>query len=309
MFSSTKMFHAYGLGNNLSFPLSAGATSVYLTGRPTPAAILERVRAHRPSLLFSVPALYNAMLADPEFDRVDWSGVRLGISAAEPLPPEIWRQFHARTGIEILDGIGSTEMLHIYCSNRSGEVRPGTSGKPVGNYQLEIRDPEGELTEVGEAGEMWVSGPSLLSAYWNQPDRTGDKIRGEWFLSGDRYTRDGDGYYTYEGRVDDMMKIGGLWVSPIEMENRLMEHESVREAAVVGIDIDNRSRIKASVILADGYEGDEALIAILQDWCKAALQRYEFPHLVEYVDDFPRTAPARSNGSGSGSRSALPDGH
>lgn len=293
VFSSTKMFHAYGLGANLSFPLWAGATSVYLTGRPTPDRLLERIRTHQPSLLFCVPALYNAMLADPTFDDTDWSGIRLGISAAEPLPPEIWRQFHDRTGIEILDGIGSTEMLHIYCSNRAGAVKPGTSGVAVDGYDLEIRDTSDELCETGEAGEMWVKGTSMLSSYWDQPDRTRDKIRGEWFLSGDRYHNDADGYYTYEGRVDDMMKIGGLWVSPIEIENRLMEHEAVQEAAVVRVEIDNRSRIKAWVILSEGTSPEDSLTEGLQEWCKAALQRYEFPHVVEYVDDFPRTATGK----------------
>jgi benzoate-CoA ligase len=292
-FSSTKMFHAYGLGANLSFPLWAGATSVYLTGRPTPDRVLARIRTHRPSLLFSVPALYNAMLADPSFDDVDWSAVRLGISAAEPLPPEIWRQFHDRTGIEILDGIGSTELLHIYCSNRAGEVKPGTSGVPVDGYEVEIRNSDGGLSETGEAGEMWVKGPSVLSAYWNQPDRTRGKIRGDWFLSGDRYHKDADGYYTYEGRVDDMMKIGGLWVSPIEIENRLMEHDAVSEAAVVAVDIDHRSRIKATVILTEKYEAGDTLTGELQEWCKTALQRYEFPYVVDYVDDFPRTATGK----------------
>jgi len=293
VFSSTKMFHAYGLGNNLSFPLWAGATSVYLTGRPTPDRLLERINSHNPSLLFSVPALYNAMLADQGFDNVDWSAVRLGISAAEALPPEIWRQFHERTGVEILDGIGSTEMLHIYCSNRAGAVQPGTSGLPVDGYELEIRNEDGELCDPGQAGEMWIKGSSALSLYWNQPDRTRDKIRDGWFLSGDRYIEHADGYYAYEGRVDDMMKVGGLWVSPIEIENRLMEHGAIHEAAVVAVDVDNRSRIKAFLILADGHEGGDDLTEDLQQWCKAALQRYQFPHLVDYVDDFPRTATGK----------------
>jgi benzoate-CoA ligase len=292
VFSSTKMFHAYGLGNNLSFPLWAGATSVYLTGRPAPDRLLERVQTHRPTLYFSVPALYNAVLADPGFDDTDWSSVRLGVSAAEALPPEIWRQFHDRTGVEILDGVGSTEMLHIYCSNRAGAVKPGTSGTPTGEYAVEIRDEEETLVEPGVAGEMWVRGPSAPTMYWNQPQRTKEKIRGEWFLSGDRYRQDEEGYFVYEGRVDDMMKIGGLWVSPIEIENRLVEHEAVREAAVVATEIDLRSRIKAFVILNDG-EGDDALVEELQQWCKAALQRYQYPHVVEFVDDFPRTATGK----------------
>jgi benzoate-CoA ligase family protein len=293
VFSSTKMFHAYGLGNNLTFPMWAGATSIYSTGRPTPDRLLERVRTHRPSLYFSVPALYNAILSHPEFDETDWSSVRLGISAAEPLPPEISRRFHDRTGIEILDGVGSTEMLHIYCSNRAGAVRLGTSGTPVDGYEMEVRDPEGALCEVGEPGEMWVRGPSALTTYWHQYQRSRDKIRGHWFLTGDRYRRDDDGYFWYEGRVDDMMKVGGLWVSPIEIENRLMEHPSVREAAVVAVDIEHMSRIKAVVILAEGVDAGGDLDAELQAWCKDELQRYQFPHVIEYVEDFPRTATGK----------------
>lgn len=293
VFSSTKMFHAYGLGNNLTFPLSTGATSVYATGPPTPDRLLERVATHRPHFFFSVPALYNALLAHPDFDSTDWSSVRLGISAAEPLPPEIWRQFHERTGIEILDGVGSTEMLHIYCSNRLGAVKPGTTGTPVAGYELEVRNRDGGLCAVDEAGEMWVKGPSALASYWHQHERTRHKLVGGWFASGDRYRVDTDGYFTYEGRVDDMMKIGGLWVSPIEIENRLMEHEAVREAAVVQVEIDLDSRIKATVIVADGTDPSEELVAELQDWCRDGLQRYQYPHVVDFVDDFPRTATGK----------------
>jgi benzoate-CoA ligase family protein len=289
VFSSTKMFHAYGLGNNLTFPLSVGATSVYLTGRPTPDRLLERVRTHRPTLYFSVPALYNAILAHPDFESIDWSPVRLGVSAAEPLPPEIWKRFYDRTGIEILDGLGSTEMLHIYCSNRARQVKPGTSGTPVDGYEIQLRDEEGRTVEGGAAGELWVRGPSALSGYWHQVERTREKLVGGWFASGDRYHRDEDGYYVYEGRVDDMMKVGGLWVSPIEMENRLVEHPAVSEAAVVGVEIDNTSRIKAVVILVGDRSGDDQLVAELQTWCKEGLLRYQFPHLVEFVEDFPRT--------------------
>ena len=293
VFSSTKMFHAYGFGNNLTFPISVGATSVYLTGRPTPAALLERVATHKPNIFFSVPALYNAILALPEFDEIDWTSVRLGVSAAEPLPPEIWRRFHDRTGIEILDGLGSTEMLHIYCSNRAGAAKPGTSGEPVDGYELEIRSPEGDLIENGQAGELWVKGPSALTGYWHQVDRTRVKLLGEWFATGDRYHRDEDGHYVYEGRVDDMMKIGGLWVSPIEIENRLTEHPAVSEAAAVRVEIDNVSRIKAYVILGDEIDGDAPLIAELQEWCKATLLRYQYPHTIDFVHDFPRTATGK----------------
>jgi benzoate-CoA ligase len=294
VFSSTKMFHAYGLGNNLSFPLSVGATSVYNTGPPTPDKLLERVSSHAPSIYFSVPALYAAILAHDRFDDTDWSSVRLGVSAAEPLPPETWRRFHERTGVEILDGLGSTEMLHIYCSNRAGRVTPGASGGPVDGYEIELRDHDGSrVTGNGEPGELCVRGPSALSYYWHQSERTKQKLSHGWFSSGDSYHRDEAGNYVYEGRVDDMMKIGGLWVSPIEIENRLMEHPAVHEVAVVSVDVDEVSRIKAAVILVPPHEPSDALVTELQQWCKAELLRYQYPHVVDFVDDFPRTATGK----------------
>lgn len=293
VFSSTKMFHAYGLGNNLTFPLSVGATSVYSTGPPRPDNLLERVGTHSPSVYFSVPALYAAILAHADFDETDWSSVRLGVSAAEPLPPDTWRRFHERTGIEILDGLGSTEMLHIYCSNRRGEVKPGSSGVVVEGYDIELRDESGSSVDDGQPGELWVRGPSALSFYWHQDTRTKEKLAHGWFASGDRYHRDPDGYYVYEGRVDDMMKIGGLWVSPIEIENRLMDHAAVHEAAVFNVQIDNVSRIKASVILAQSHHSSDDLVEELQEWCKSELLRYQYPHVIEFVDDFPRTATGK----------------
>lgn len=293
VFSSTKMFHAYGLGNNLTFPLWVGATSVYSTGAPTPDKLLERVATHQPTLYFSVPALYNAIMAHPEFDDTDWSSVRLGVSAAEPLPPGTWHRFQERTGIEIMDGLGSTELLHIYCTNRPGSVKPGSSGTAVNGYEIEIRDQNGEPAADDEAGELWVRGPSALSYYWHQNELTRNKLSHGWFASGDRYHRDTDGYFVYEGRVDDMMKIGGLWVSPIEIENRLMDHEAVHEAAVVSVEIDEMSRIKAAVILTDGVEGSDDLVSELQEWCKEELLRYQYPHVVDFVDDFPRTATGK----------------
>lgn len=290
-FSTTKMFHAYGLGNSLSFPLWSGATAVYLTGRPTPERALAKVAAERPTLFFSVPTLFNMMLNDPTFVTTDFSGVRLGVSAAEPLPPEVWRRFHDATGVEILDGIGSTEMLHIYCSNRAGQVRPGTSGGPVPGYEVEIRDEDGIRLGPGESGELMVRGGSQFSYYWHQGAKTRASLRGEWFASGDRYHQEEDGSFSYEGRVDDMMKVGGNWVSPIEIENRLMEHPGVREAAVVGVEVDGLMRIKAFVIAQ--AEPDEALPDVLRAWCKEGLQRYQFPQFVEFVEDFPRTATGK----------------
>ncbi|MEM6931360.1 MAG: benzoate-CoA ligase family protein [Myxococcota bacterium] len=293
VYSTTPLFHAYGLGNSLTFPLSVGATVVLSTGRPTPDTILDRVRQHRPTLFFSVPALYAALVATPETASVDWSTLRHGVSAAESLPAEVGRRFLERTGVEILDGIGSTEMLHIYCSNHPGSVRWGTSGTPVAGTTLQIRDPDGRPCPSGEAGELWVRGDSALVQYWHQVDRTRAKLVGGWFASGDRYRQHTDGTFAYEGRVDDMMKIGGLWVSPIDIENRLVEHPSVHEAAVVGVMAEQRSRIAAHVILTAGHHGSDALVAELQVWCKEALQRYQFPHFVRFVEDFPRTATGK----------------
>ncbi|WP_370324238.1 benzoate-CoA ligase family protein [Euzebya sp.] len=295
VFSTTKLFHAYGLGNGLSFPMWVGATAIQMTGRPAPDRALAKIEAHQPTVLFSVPALYNAMLAHPDCATRDLSSLRLGASAAEALPAEIWRRWHDRTGTEILDGIGSTEMLHIYCSNRAGQVVPGTSGFPVPGYELQLRDEHGTVIgSDGEAvGDLYVAGPSRLSYYWHHADKTERCLHGRWFFTGDRYRRGADGAYAYEGRADDMMKVKGLWVSPIEIENRLIEHDAVQEAAVIGVERDGMTAIKAHVILAGGREGDDELTAELQEWCKAALLRYQYPHEVVYVEDFPRTATGK----------------
>jgi acyl-coenzyme A synthetase/AMP-(fatty) acid ligase len=257
---------------------------------------LQEISAHKPTVLFSVPTLYNAMLASPRIDQVDLSSLRIGASAAEALPAEVCRRWHDRSGVEILDGIGSTEMLHLYCSNRPGQVVPGTSGTAVPGYELQLRDPDtGEVVDdAAGSGALWVSGESALAYYWHDSDKSRASIQGPWFLSGDRFRRNADGTYTYEGRVDDMMKVKGLWVSPIEIENRLIEHEAVLEAAVVGIEDDGGfTRVQAHVILVEGRTGDDALTRELQEWCKDGLLRYQFPHEIVYVEDFPRTATGK----------------
>jgi benzoate-CoA ligase len=293
--STTKLFHAYGLGNGLTFPLYVGATAVQMAGRPAPDRALARIEEHRPTVLFSVPALYNAMLAHPDIDKRDLSSLRIGVSAAEALPADVWRRWHDRTGTEILDGVGSTEMLHIYCSNRPGSCRPGSSGTPVPGYELQLRDPDGGgvLADAEAEGELWVSGDSALACYWHQDDKTRRSLQGRWFFSGDRYRRDGDGFYWYEGRTDDMMKVKGLWVSPVEIENRLIEHEAVREAAAVGVPRDGTTSIIAYVILNEGHHGSDDLTVDLQAWCREELMRYQYPHEVIYVDDVPRTATGK----------------
>jgi benzoate-CoA ligase len=291
--STTKLFHAYGLGNGLSFPLSVGATAVLMRGKPVPERIFETVTRHRPTLFFSVPALYAAMLKAPGAAEADFSSVRLCVSAAEPLPGAILSRWRKMAGVPILDGIGSTEMLHIYCSNTPEDIQPGTSGRPVPGYELRLTDENGREVGPGEAGDLLVRGDSCAAFYWHQRDKTRSCMRGEWFYTGDRYVRTADGHYVYQGRCDDMIKVGGLWVSPADVEACLVQHSAVSEAAVVGVKVEDVSRIKAFVICAEPPEEPEALADALRAWCKEHLRRYEYPHIVEFVDDFPRTATGK----------------
>ena len=287
-FSTTKLFHAYGLGNNLSFPHWAGASSVLLSGRPTPDAIDATVARHRPTIVFSVPTLYNALL-HADTSNQDWSSVRTCVSAAEPLPAEVWHRWHERYGLEILDGIGSTEMLHIYCSNRRGEVVPGSSGTPVPGYEVKLCDEEGRELLGETTGDLYVRGDSMLAAYWNQPDKTAVSIRNGWFYSRDRYRRDADGNYWYEGRADDMFKVSGLWVSPVDVEARLIEHPAVVEAAVVGVPVEGLLKAKAFVVCEAADRDDERLADELRTFCAERLHRYQVPHVIEFVDSLPKT--------------------
>ena len=294
-YSTTKLYHAYGIGNGLFFPYWAGATSVLTPGRPSPDAIFSTVETHRPTAFFSVPTLYNALVNSEGAKERDFSSVRICLSAAEPLPPEVFRRFEDSWGLPILDGIGSTEMLHIYCSNTAEARRPGSSGRPVPGYELLIRGEDGRPAAPGEVGELLVKGDSALAGYWHHRDRTRRALIGEYFATGDRYRVDDDGFYWYEGRADDMIKVGGLWVSPIEIENVLMEHWAVLEAGVVGIDVEGFMKIRAHVILrpdlVDPTSGDggEGLVAELQNLCKERLQRYQYPHDVRFEKDLPKT--------------------
>ena len=289
--STTKQFHAYGLGNSLSFPYWVGATAVLLQGRPAPDRVLDEVERHRPTLFFSVPTLFNAMLAAPGAERRDLSSVRLCVSAAEALPAELWRRWHETYGVAILDGIGSTEMLHIFCSNTAGDLRPGSSGKPVPGYDLKLLDEELDITPAGETGTLYVRGDSALASYWRQHEKTKRTVIGDWVNTGDRYRQDADGYWWYQGRVDDMLKVGGLWVSPVEIEAVLVEHPAVYECAVVQVQVEGLTRIKA-VVVAKGAE-PATLTPELREWCKQRLQRYEYPHLVEYADELPKTTTGK----------------
>jgi benzoate-CoA ligase len=292
-FSTTGLFHAYGFGNNLTFPYWFGASTVLHAGRHTPATVLDTIEKQRPTLFFSAPTLYNAILNLDGAKQRDLGSIRHCVAAAESLPAEVWRRWKEAFGLTILDGVGSTEMLHIYCSNRLDDVRPGSSGKPVPGYELKILDEDGHRVAEGEAGDLYVNGDSALALYWAQHERSKRSILGEWFFTGDRYRVDHDGFYWYEGRSDDMIKVSGLWVSPIEIESVLLEHPSVAESAVVGISVDGFTKIKAFVITKKDAGAGDSLVTDLQQHCKSRLQRYQYPHVIEFVSELPKTVTGK----------------
>lgn len=285
------LFHAYGLGNGLSFPFHAGAASVLVPERPTPQNIFAAIARYRPTVIGLVPTLYNALLNDPACANADLSTIRCCTSAAEPLAPETWRRWKDRYGLTILDGIGSTEMLHIFCSNTALECQPGSSGKPVPGYELRLVGEDGRPVNTGETGHLHVKGESAATFYWRNREKSRRTMQGEWMVTGDRYRLAEDGFYWYEGRADDMLKVSGEWVSPIEMENVLLEHPAVNEAAVVGITPDGVMRIRAVIILHETET--PTLKEELQEWCKQRLLRFQYPHQIDFVDELPKTASGK----------------
>ena len=288
IFSTTKLFHAYGLGNGLSFPLWFGATTVLMQGPTRPERIIATLAEHRPTVFCSVPGLYGAIVRHPDADGA-LDSVRMCVSAAEALPPQTFDRWRERFGLEIVDGIGSTEMLHIFCSNRPGEVERGTTGFPVPGYELRLTDEAGAVLEGAAVGALEVRGDSCAAFYWHQHEKTKSSMRGDWFYTGDRFERRADGAYAFVGRNDEMLKVGGLWASPIDMENVLIGHPAVGAAGVVGITVDDQSRIAAFVERAGGEMSDEQLAEELRAMCKERLRRYEYPHVVRVVDALPRT--------------------
>jgi len=294
-FSAAKLFFAYGLGNGMTFSLHAGATSVLLKDRPTPEAVMNILRDHQPTIYYGVPTLYGSILADPQYNRASGSTrLRACVSAGEALPEDVGRRWEERFGAAILDGLGSTEMLHIFLSNRHGEVHYGTSGKAVPGYHLRVVDDEGREVPRGEMGELIVRGPSSAVAYWNQREKSLKTFRGEWTFTGDKYFVDEEGYYRYAGRGDDMLKVGGIWVSPFEVEAALISHEKVLEAAVVGeADAEGLVKPKAYVVLAPGETGGEVLVEELQAYVKAKLAPYKYPRWIEFVEALPKTATGK----------------
>lgn len=294
-FSVAKLFFAYGLGNGLYFPLSVGATSILLPLPPSPVNVYSVIERHRPSLFFSVPSNYAALLDFRREGRdFDLSSIRAAVSAGEALPAALFERFKARFGVEILDGIGSTEALHIFISNRPGAIRPGSSGQIVPGCACMLLNEQNETVSPGEIGMLWVKHDSACSHYWNQHNRTKDMIQGHWILTGDRYRQDGDGYFWYAGRSDDMLKVSGVWVSPVEIEAVLMEHDSVAEVAVVGRrDKDGLMKPIAWVVLRENLAGTPELARALQDFVVSRLPIYKRPRWVEFASSLPKTATGK----------------
>jgi benzoate-CoA ligase len=293
-FSSTKLFHAYGLGNGLTFPMAVGATSVLMAERPSPAAVSRMLRDHRPTIFFSAPTLYNAMLVSPDLPRPDELALRRCVSAAEPLPQEIGRRWSARLGVDILDGLGSTEMLHIFLSNRPNEVRYGTTGRPIPGYALKIVDEEGQPVRRGEIGDLLVSGPTSAALYWNNRERSRTTFNGAWTRTGDKYFEDEDGYYVYCGRNDDMLRVSGMYVSPAEVEATLIAHDGVLEAAVVGAsDVDGLIKPKAFVVVKPGTRADDDLAQALEHHSRTVLPPFKCPRWIAFLDELPKTATGK----------------
>ena len=291
VFSAAKLFFAYGLGNALTFPLSVGATTILLPSRPTCADVFRILTEHKPTIFYGVPTLYAALLADANRPKKAEIRLRVCTSAGEALPAEIGQRWTAEYGCEILDGIGSTEMLHIFLSNRPGKVRYGTTGQPVPGYALRIVGDDGHECGTGEIGELQIGGPSAAIMYWNNRAKTKATFAGEWTRSGDKYTRDADGYYTYGGRSDDMLKVGGIYVSPFEVEACLMTHAAVLEAAVIGVaDQEGLVKPKAYVVLKPGQQ---ASAEDLQAHVKTRLAPYKYPRWIAFVPELPKTATGK----------------
>ncbi|MGQ0697877.1 MAG: benzoate-CoA ligase family protein [Panacagrimonas sp.] len=288
-FSAAKLFFAYGLGNGLTFPLSVGATVVLMAERPTPDVVFKRLIERQPTVFFGVPTLYAAMLATSLPPR---ESVRLRrcASAGEALPREIGERFNAHFGCPILDGIGSTEMLHIFLSNRADNLRYGTSGKPVPGYELQLLDDTGSPVADGEVGDLYVKGDSSALMYWGSREKSRSTFLGTWTRTGDKYVRDTEGWYTYSGRSDDMLKVSGQYVSPFEVESCLMQHESVLEAALIGItDADGLVKSKAFVVLKPGVEGSDSLAVEIKRFVKERLAPHKYPRRVDFIAELPKT--------------------
>jgi benzoate-CoA ligase len=290
-FSAAKLFFAYGLGNALSFPLSVGATVVLMAERPTPAATFKRWKERQPTVFFGAPTGFAGMLASAQLPAKSEVALRLVSSAGEALPADLGQRFTAHFGVEIIDGIGSTEMLHIYVSNIPGKVRYGTTGWPVSGYDVELRGDDGLPVPDGENGDLYVRGPSAALLYWGNREKTRETFQGAWTKSGDKYVRNVDGTYTYSGRSDDMLKVSGIYVSPFEVEATLVQHPAVLEAAVIGMtDTDGLTKTKAYVVLKSGHA---ASAEELKAFVKERLAPFKYPRVIEFLPELPKTATGK----------------
>ena len=294
-FSAAKLFFAYGLGNGLTFPMSVGATTLLMAERPTPDATFKRWRGEvggvKPTVFFGAPTGYAGMLASPQLPARGEVAMRVASSAGEALPADIGERFQRHFGIDIVDGIGSTEMLHIFMSNLPGKVRYGTTGWPVPGYEIELRSESGGPVPIGEPGDLYIHGPSAAMMYWGNRAKTRETFQGGWTKSGDKYVRNGDGTYTYSGRSDDMLKVSGIYVSPFEVEATLVQHPAVLEAAVIGVpDAEDLTKTKAFVVLK---AGGQATDAELKAFVKDKLAPYKYPRLIEFVAELPKTATGK----------------
>ncbi len=294
VYSAAKLFFAYGLGNALTFPMAVGATAVLMAGRPLPGDVMARIKDNDATIFYGVPTLYAGILADDGIGRASSSPrLRHCVSAGEALPEDVARRWAERFGVDILDGIGSTELLHIFVSNRPGQARYGSTGMPVPGYLCRLTDDAGADVAPGEIGDLLVSGPSSSPYYWNNREKSIATFEGAWTRTGDKYMCDEDGYFVYAGRSDDMLKVGGIWVSPFEVESALMSHKDVLEAAVVGhADEADLIKPKAFVVLTRG-EGDGEKGVELQQFVKDMLAPYKYPRWVEFVDELPKTATGK----------------
>lgn len=294
-FSAAKLFFAYGLGNALTFPIGVGATVLLMAERPTPDAIFKRwtggVCGVKPTVFFCAPTGYAGMLAHPALPAREQMAMRLASSAGEALPADLGKRFKAHFGVDIIDGIGSTEMLHIFLSNRPDRIQYGTTGWPVGGYEVMLRADDGGQVPDGDPGDLYIQGPSSALMYWGNHAKSRETFQGRWTRSGDKYVRNGDGSYTYAGRSDDMLKVSGIYVSPFEVETTLAQHPAVLEAAVIGVaDANGLTRTKAFVVCKPGQQVDAAT---LKAFVKERLAPYKYPRLITFVDELPKTATGK----------------
>jgi benzoate-CoA ligase family protein len=294
-FSVPKIFFAYGMGNSITFPFAVGASSVLLPGQPRPAAIFDCIVRYKPTVFFGLPTLYTALTKAPEAKSADLASLRLAVSAAEVLSAEVFNDWKAMSGLEIMEGLGSTEVLHIYLSNTPQMRKLGAAGKRVPGYEVVLRDSDGREVADGEEGILWVRGDSSSPGYWNRPDKTAETMReGGWIYTGDRFVRDADGFHFFRGRADDLVKVSGQWVYPLEVELCLANHPAVRECAVLAVAQDNGlTALKAFVVLNEAGEASEATTRTLQDYVKGQLLPYKYPRLLAYLDVLPKTGTGK----------------